>query len=194
MLLMLTLGVCINSKAQLSAGLSGGIGLPMGDMGDKAKGGLATGFGGEIQGRYMLDDYMAVGLNVGFYNWGISATVPSGVTLTFTTMPIVGTFEYYFADDGFKPFAGVELGYTTWSAKAEGSVTVSGVTVNMSSSNSGGGLAFAPCVGAAFGLSDAVDVFAKAKYMYGMTEDTGKGATNLTYVGINLGVSLKFGN
>ncbi|MES2558616.1 MAG: outer membrane beta-barrel protein [Bacteroidota bacterium] len=183
---LLALGAGINANAQISVGVTGGVGIPMGDMGDDAKGGIKTGFGGELQGRYHLNDNMAVGLSLGYYSWG-TVEIP-GFTTSFTTMPIMGGFDYYFSTDDFKPFAGIELGYTTWSSEVSGEI----FGIPFEASSSGGGLALAPVIGASYAINDQLDVFGRAKYFYGMTEDTGTGAPNLTYIGINAGVSMKF--
>lgn len=184
---LLALGASINANAQFSVGLSGGLGIPMGDMGDETKGGIKTGFGVDLQGRYHINDNMAVGLNFAYYSWGTAISIP-GITASFTTIPIMGAFDYYFSTDDFKPFAGIEVGYTTWKTEVTGSFF--GMPIDASSN--GGGLAFAPVVGASYAINDQFDVFGKLKYFYGMTEDTDKGSPNLTYLGINAGVSMKF--
>ncbi len=194
-IVMLTLGVSSNANAQISVGLTVGAGIPMGDMADKAKADLGTGFGGTLQGRYHLNDNMAFGVNIGYYSFKPN-NIPAGFTASAPVLPISLAFDYYFMDEGFKPYAGLELGFVNATYK------MSGLGADISASK--GGLMFAPVVGAAYGVSDNLDILLNFKYVYGMTAGTVNatvlGTTvpvdieNTTYVGINLGVQMKFGN
>ncbi len=195
--------VTFSAMAQVSVGLTGGMGLPMGDMANKDKMNLGSGFGGGLTGRYFLNDNMAVGLNLSYFSFAVN-DVPSGVTASYSNMPITAAFDYYFMDEGIKPYAGLEAGFLYSSIKS--SQTVSGKTVDVTGSKSG--LLIAPVVGVAYGVNDALDIMLNAKYMYGMTSGkaditaTGGAQTqttsidwyDATFVNINLGVSYKFGN
>lgn len=187
------------SNAQISVGLTGGVGLPMGDFGDKAKLNLGTGFGGGITARYWLNEKMAVGLNASYFSFTPN-DIPSGATASMSVLPISAGFDYYFMEEGIKPFAGLELGIVNNSISSSSS----GIDVTGSKT----GLIVAPVLGVAYGITDAIDVSLNAKYMYGMTDGKidltakGNGVSltqsqdyfNTTYVGVNLGVSYKFGN
>ena len=187
-IMLLFIGTINQSQAQISLGLNLGVGIPTGDMADVSKGGLSTGFGGELQGRYHVNDNFAFGLNIGYYNWGISATVPTGLTFKFTTLPVMGVVDFYLKRDGFRPFTGVELGYCNWTATVSGSIASLPVDI----SNTGSGIAFAPFFGGAYPISDNLDLFGKLKYFFAVTENSSNGASNLSYFALNVGASLKF--
>lgn len=192
-----------SSNAQISFGLTGGLGLPMGDMSNKDKMNIGNGFGGGIFGRYWLNEKMAVGLNASYFSFTPN-DIPSGTTASMSVIPVTAAFDYYLMDEGFKPFVGLELGMLNNSMKL--TQTVSGVSAESTASTTG--LLFAPVVGVAYGITDAIDISLNAKYMYGMTDGKvdvkttfgGSSTTvsqdfyNTTYVGINLGVSYKLGN
>ncbi|MFA9213413.1 MAG: outer membrane beta-barrel protein [Candidatus Methylacidiphilales bacterium] len=204
-------GSVFTSNAQISIGLTGGFGTgmdlakPLGGSGDKLA--SENGFGGGITGRYWLNDNMAVGLNVSYFSFN-SKNVPSGVTSSYSVLPISLAFDYYFMDEGFKPFAGLEAGYMigSWIAKYNANYDGNGnPAFDMSYKNNG--LFVAPVVGVAYGINDNFDILLNAKYVLGLNG----GKQDLTYsisglpamqidseassfVNVNLGVSYKFGN
>lgn len=188
-------GSVFTSNAQIAIGLTGGMGLPMGDMSNKDKGSLGSGFGGGLTGRYFLNDNMAVGVNISYFSFTVN-DVPSGVTASYNNMPITAAFDYYFMDEGFKPYAGLEAGFINASYKTSANST----DINFSK----GGLLVAPVVGFAYGINDNIDLMLNAKYMYGMTsgkQDVTVSGTSLsvdtydaTFLNFNLGVSYKLGN
>ncbi|MBJ7429320.1 MAG: outer membrane beta-barrel protein [Bacteroidia bacterium] len=196
-------GSVLSTNAQIAIGLTGGLGLPMGDMSDKTKMGADLGFGGGITARYFLTEKLAVGLNASYFSFGVK-DLPSGASASIGVMPISVAFDYYLMTEGLKPFLGLEAGIVNNSPKASG--TISGI--NFESSASKTGLLVAPVVGIAYGLTDEFDISLNAKYMFGMTDgkidfkSTANGTTqnlsqdwfNTTYIGINLGISYKLGN
>lgn len=191
------------SNAQISFGLTGGMGLPMGDMSNKDKMNVANGFGGGVFGRYLLNEKIAVGLNASYFSFTPN-DIPSGATATMSVIPVTAAVDYYFMEDGIKPYIGLELGMVNNSFKV--TQTVSGVSAESTGSQTG--LLFAPVLGVAYGVTDQIDISLNAKYMYGMTDGkidvkttfAGSSTTvsqewyNTTFVGINLGVSYKLGN
>jgi outer membrane protein W len=204
-------GSVFTSNAQISIGVTGGFGTamdlakPVSTGGDKLA--SENGFGGGITGRYWLNDNMAVGLNVSYFSFN-SKDVPSGVTSSYSVTPISLAFDYYFMDEGFKPFAGLEAGYMigSWIAKYEANIGGSGdPTFDMSYKNNG--LFVAPVVGVAYGINDNFDILLNAKYMLGLNggkQDlkysiSGPSSAQIdaeasSFVNVNLGVSYKFGN
>jgi outer membrane protein W len=163
------------ANAQIKVGAGLGIALPMGDFGDMAK----MGFGGGVSGKYMLNDNMALGLGVGFYSFSPKNSI-SGYDVKYSIMPIAASFTYYFATEGFKPYAGADLGFYSFKTK----VTYSGASASTSVSK----LGFAPTVGFEYGLSDALALDVNAKYNYITTEGSA-----LTYVGVNVGLVYSLG-
>jgi outer membrane protein W len=188
-------GSVLTSNAQIAIGLTGGFGSPMGDMSNKDKGSLGSGFGGGLTGRYFVNDNMAVGVNLSYFSFTVN-DVPSGVTASYNNMPITAAFDYYFMDEGFKPYAGLEAGFINTSYKT----STGGADISFSK----GGLLVAPVVGFAYEINDNIDLMLNAKYMYGMTSGkqdvTVSGVTgsvetyDATFLNINLGVSYKLGN
>ena len=197
-------GSVFTSNAQIAIGLTGGFGSPMGDMASKDKFSLGNGFGGGLSGRYFLNDNMAVGLNIGYYSFSFHDVPPAITSNSYYNLPITAAFDYYFMDEGFKPYAGLELGYIHTSYKL--TQDVSGVSVDIKGSK--GGLLFAPVVGVAYELNDNLDILLNAKYMYGLTEGktdlemtaSGQSQTtsvdyyNTTFLNVNLGVSYRLSN
>jgi outer membrane protein W len=219
-IVMLTLGVSLNANAQYwSLGVTGGLGVPTGDFGAKPtfdvtnsniQGSADLGYGLGLRARYHFTENMAVGLNLGFLTFpGQPFTSPPsapGVVVadnsgTFTVVPLMAAFDYYFMDetDAFRPFLGLEAGYLMTDAEwkeTNGTHTLSADQA---------GFALAPVAGFLFNFSEHVGIIFDVKYMYGLTDhkfdinkysanssDVGLPATQ--YVGINLGVNFTFGN
>ena len=204
-------GSVFTSNAQISIGITGGFGTAMDLAKPTSTGGdkLASenGFGGGISGRYWLNDNMAAGINISYFSFGIK-DVPSGINSSYSVTPISLAFDYYFMDEGFKPFAGLEAGYMigSWLAKYDANYNGNGnPAFDISFSNNG--LFIAPVVGAAYGINDNFDILLNAKYMLGLNggkQDlkasiSGAPSTQIdaeasSFVNVNLGVSYKFGN
>lgn len=188
-------GSVFTSNAQIAIGLTGGMGLPMGDMSNKDKTNLGSGFGGGLTGRYFLNDNMAVGVNLSYFSFTVN-DVPSGFTASYSNLPITAAFDYYFMDEGFKPYVGLEAGFINASYKTSGG----GADISFSK----GGLLVAPVVGFAYGVNDNIELMLNAKYMYGMTsgkQDVTVSGTSVsvetydaTFLNVNLGVSYRLGN
>lgn len=177
----LTLGVN-TANAQISISAYGGLALPMGDMADEAKGDLKTGFGGGLAGRYWLNDNMAAGINLDWYGNKPNTEVP-GIDQKILTSSYMAAFDYYFMDEGFKPYVGLQLGYiaTKYSASGNG--------FELEETNGGFGLA--PVLGAAYEINDNLDVFLNLKYVIGMNSSD-KVDINTSMLPINIGISYKF--
>jgi hypothetical protein len=158
--------------AQISVGAYGGAALPMGDLSD-AK--FKMGFGGGVSGRYWLNDNMAAGVNFGYYS--MTNDLSSDFTMSF--MPITAAFDYYFMTEGFKPYAGVELGLTNTTTKL--TLPFLGTMENSETPFS-----YGIVLGAAYGLNDKMDVFGNVKYFSVATE----GGTS-TFLPINVGINYK---
>jgi outer membrane protein W len=161
------------SNAQMKLGVGGGLGLPMGDMGDYMK----MGFGANVSGKYMLNDNMALGLNLGYHMFSAKDEF-GGSDVKFTVIPIAPSFTYYFATEGFKPYVGTDLGF--YMCKSKNDIT--------GYDESATKLGFAPTVGFEYELSDKMGLDVNAKYNYITTEGS---AT--TYIGINVGLVFGLG-
>lgn len=165
------------ASAQISIGAYGGLALPMGDLSD---GKYKMGFGGGVAGNYSLNDNMTVGANIGYYSF----TNEASDDITMTSLPIMATFNYYFADEGFKPFVGAEVGMSMVTSK----FNILGISAEGKSTAFGFGLVG----GAAYGMSDNLDLFAAVKYnQFSLGGDLNG---TLSYLPINIGILYKLGN
>lgn len=159
----------LTANAQIKVGIGAGLGLPMGDFGD----GFKSGFGGAVTGKYMLSENMAVGLNIGYYSFKSKASDDIKLSM----MPITGLFNYYFATEGFKPYAGADLGFYSAKVKSD----IAGFSFSTSETKFG----FAPVVGFEYGLGETMNLDVNAKY--NMVSDA-------NFVTINVGINMVFGN
>jgi len=158
--------MAITANAQIK--LIGGVGLamPMGDFADVAK----TGFGINVGGKYMLNEKMAVGANLGYFMMGEEI---DGVKIS--VMPIMGSFTYYFGSEGFKPYAGVDLGFYSSKAKYDDNLGMD--------DDSETDFGFAPTVGFEYGFSDNLALDVNAKYNYINSDPDAQ-----SFIGINVGI------
>jgi outer membrane protein W len=165
----------ISANAQMKIGVGGGVGLPMGDFGTSFK----MGFGGGANAKKMLSENVALGLGVGYYSF-TAKDEAGGSDFTMSFIPITGIFNYYFATEGFKPYAGADLGFFMTTAK----VSLFGMSASTSETDFG----FAPTLGFEAALGESMGLDVNAKYNYIMTAGT---ATS--YIGINVGLVFKLG-
>ena len=168
------------AQAQINIGATVGLQIPTGSMGDVLK----TGFGFDLLGKYMLNENVAVGLDIGWARYGIDLSgydVPSGydVSGSGSYVPITALIEYHFGTGKVKPFLGADLGL--YIAKAK--VTVDGISVSESKTNFG----FAPVGGIEYDIKDNLAFTANVKYNYILTGDD----VNDAYFGINAGIIFK---
>ena len=159
---VLIAGFTSTSNAQISVGAKAGLALPMGIFGD----GYGMGFGGSAIGEYALNENMALGLNIGFYTFGEKNS--SGYT--FSVIPIVADFKYFFATEGFMPYAGAGLGMYM------GSVHFSGASASSSE----------------FGFSPKVGFWMGEEFKYGASLDYNI-VSGANHVGINVGIIYALG-
>ena len=163
----------VGAGAQIKVGANAAIGIPMGDLGDV----YSTGFGGGISGKYMINDNMAAGASFNYISLG-----SDNDAMEYSIMPIVANFSYYFGTEGFKPYAGLDLG-----------VFMSKYKIDLgflgSSETSTSDLGFAPVIGCEYAFTDAIALDANLKYNYIMTEGDAS-----TLLGINIGIIYSIGN
>lgn len=170
----------ISVNAQIKLGANLGLSLPTGDFGDSFK----AGFGGGVMGKYALNDKMAVGLNIGYYSHK-AKDAAGGSDVTFSYMPITGSFQYFLGTEGFKPYVGADLGFYSCKAKTP-SVTYMGVTVGGTTTETDFG--FAPVIGFEYGLSESLALDVNAKYHMISTSGSSTNA-----IGINVGLLYSLG-
>lgn len=167
--------VALNTQAQFKVGLTVGPQIPMGDFGDAYN----IGFGGNVVGKYMLNDNMAIGLNIGYNSFGSDV---DGVSSSM--MPITALYEYHFGENEFKPYIGADLGLYNYSWKMEIDMPFVGKTKIDDSKMYFG---FAPTAGVLYGLSDKFGLCGNVKYHIITTE-----GSSSSFLGINVGGIFSF--
>lgn len=180
----LTFGIQKNANAQFSAGLFGGMGLPMGDFGNKTVLGANNGFGGGVKARYAINDNLHVGIGITYYKFS-AQEVDLGYTKMkpdYSLLPISFSADYYFMTDEIKPYATLDLNLAHFSQN----ISIGGISSNAVSETKPG---FGIGAGLAYALTDNLDAFGVVKY-----QSVFATGTSISWVGINLGASMSFGN
>jgi opacity protein-like surface antigen len=166
--------IVFNTQAQINVGATVGVQIPTGSMAD----GMKTGFGFDLLGKYMLNDNLAVGLDVGWARFGAEDLEYEDVEASGSFIPITALAEYHFGTGKVKPFAGIDLGLYIFKAK----VSSQGYSVSTSDSYFG----FAPLAGIEYDIKDNLAFTANLKYNYILIEED-----DGSYLGINVGMIFK---
>ena len=167
--------IALNSQAQFNVGVTVGPQLPMGDFGDTWN----TGFGANVFAKYMLNDNMGLGLNVGYYSFGSDFE-----GFTASMMPITAFYHYYFGDSDFKPYIGADIGLYNYGYEMELDLGAFG-TIKADDSKMYFG--FAPTAGVLYGLNDKLSLVGNIKYHVVSTEESSS-----SFLGINVGINFAF--
>ena len=155
----------MNVQAQMAVGATVGLQVPMGDFAE----GTNMGFGITVIGKYMVKDNLALGVSVGYSQFGTDVD-----DVNFSIRPITGLVEYHFGTEGIRPYVGADVGVYT----AKANIKSQGVNVSASESY----LGFAPTGGVIFGKSESLSFMANVKYNVMLTDETSTG-----WIGINFG-------
>lgn len=175
-------GFSVRSYGQIKVGASAGVALPMGDFGEAWK----MGIGGGVEGKYFLSDNLALGASVGYFTFSVKDSEDvdlkseDAVDPSFSVMPILGTVDYFFGDEGFKPFIGAGVGIFSMKSKMH----VPGYGDLEASSSE---LGVAPTVGFFYEISENLDFNLNAKYNMIFTE-----GSSTTFLGVNAGIVFGF--
>lgn len=161
------------ANAQIKLGGNLSLVVPMGDFLGKDYANMGMGFGLGVTGTYMLNDNMGVGAGLG-YNVMSNKDDSKG---KLSIVPIVGNFTYYFATEGIKPYAGLDLGIYMMKTSYDGTEI-----------NSLNKIGFAPTVGAEYDLSDILALNANIKYNYIMGDKDKTADKAVTPLSVNVGV------
>lgn len=156
----------MHSQAQIQGGVTVGAQLPMGDFGDAYN----PGIGFHVQGKYLVNESIGVGLNVGYNYFGSDVENTSSGML-----PITALLEYHFGTGDIKPYLGADVGLYNFSFKTK--------VLDEEISDSEMYFGFAPTGGVLYSLSDMLSLCANAKYNYVLSEDD---ATS--WLGVNAGI------
>jgi hypothetical protein len=177
-LVLALLGIYASSiNAQFNLGGTIGVQIPVGSMAD----GMKTGFGFDVIGKYMLNENLALGVDVGWARFGVEDIGIEDVEASGQFIPVTALVEYHFNTSGkVKPYVGADLGLYVFKIKAKSG----GVSASTSDSYFG----LAPIVGIDCTINSTLDFIANLKYNYVVVEgDDGQ------YLGINAGLIYKFG-
>jgi len=174
--------------AQFKIGLDIGAQLPMGDFGKIYK----MGFGGELNAKYMINENIGVGLGAGYYTFGAKDELLNALideygadkmNDNFSIIPVVGKFSYYFGQNAFKPYLGVDVGLYMLRESISGEVDGE----SDSSSDSSSKFGFAPVLGFEYTLTKNLGLDVNVKYNYILTD-----IKATTTVGISAGIVYLF--
>lgn len=158
------------SKAQVAIGAQVGISLPMGDFGDAYN----LGFGGGLQGSYFVSPKFAVGANISYHTFG-AKNLPSGINITSTILGFAPSVQYFFTEEGFRPYIGTDLGYYSLGSSVSG--------LGTSGSASKGYFGIAPQAGFLYDFSSNLALNVNLKYNLVLSDPTNIGSLPLN-VGI----------
>jgi opacity protein-like surface antigen len=167
--------IVFSAQAQINVGATIGVQIPTGSMSD----GMKTGFGFDLLGKYMLNENLALGVDIGWARFGTEDLgIEEDVNASGQFIPITALAEYHFGTGKVKPFVGADLGMYIFKIKA----SYQGISASTSDSYFG----FAPIAGIEYDIKDNLAFTANLKYNYILVEED-----DGSYFGINAGVILK---
>jgi outer membrane protein W len=167
--------IVFSANAQINVGATVGLQIPTGSMAD----GLKTGFGFDLLGKYMLNENLAVGVDLGWARFGTDDLgIEEDVKASGQFIPITALAEYHFGTGKVKPFVGADLGLYIFKIKA----SYQGISASTSESHFG----FAPLAGIEYDIKDNLAFTANLKYNFILIEED-----NGSYFGINAGIIYK---
>ena len=164
----------ISTEAQFNIGATVGVQIPTGSFGD----GVKTGFGFNVLGKYILQEHLALGINLGYYGFGAKDVGVEGVKASAKAIPITALVEYIIGTSKTKPYIGADIGLFSLGAKA----SAQGISVSTSKSYFG----LAPTAGVLVGLGDKMSLCVNGKYNSVVSE-----GGNTSWIGINAGLIFK---
>lgn len=166
-----------SANAQISGVATLGLQAPIGDFADGAN----MGFGINLAGKYMLNDNMAVGLNLGYNRFGGEDWDfgEGDYKVSYSMIPITGLFEYHFGGEAIKPYVGADLGLYSFGARVKYS--------GESESDSEMYFGLAPVAGILYDLNENLRLCANIKLHNVFSE-----GESLSWFGINAGVVIPF--
>lgn len=176
-----------DANAQIALGAQGGLSVPLGTFGDAAN----VGFGGNLQGSYFVNPKLAVGANFSYYTFG-AKNVPSGISASATILGLTPNVQFFFTEEGFRPYVGTDLGYYILGS------SVSGGGVSISTSE--GYFGIAPHAGFLYSFSSNLALNFNIKYnlVFSGKTETVSGVkvetSNAASLPINIGILYTLGS
>ncbi len=162
--------VSLNSTAQISVGINGGLIKSTEDNAESL-------FGGELSLKYDVSDQVRAGLNLGFYQ---KTDELVGVKYGSSLLPISISGEYLFLEDKFRPYGGLHIG-----------VMRAGVKIGNSKSSESY-FSLAPVVGVDYQVTDNIGVNFNFKYGFAFYKnDFTDELENFSTISPNIGLFYK---
>ncbi|MBN2666180.1 MAG: porin family protein [Bacteroidales bacterium] len=161
------------ANAQITGGATLGLQAPIGDFADAAN----MGVGINLFGKYMLNDNMAVGANLGFNRFGAEdfGWDEMDFKACYSMIPVTGLFEYHFGGNSVKPYVGADLGIYRFGMR----VKYDGESESESELYFG----LAPVAGITYDINETLKFCANLKLHNVFAE-----GESLSWIGINAGV------
>ncbi len=167
-----------SAKAQYSLGFTANYGLATDDLAKAAK----NAFGGTLQLRYHYDDYIKMGIDVGYISFENKNTDSKVSPLIdgnkLNILPITAVFEVHFNNNKFHPFMAIDLGWAYANLKL--------IT------NSKNFVIVAPQFGLDYAVSDQLFIRASVKDNILIYNRLNSGSDLMSYIGLNVGAYYKF--
>ncbi|MDR1729134.1 MAG: porin family protein [Prevotellaceae bacterium] len=169
---ILAISTAVSVNAQWKAGADLGIQIPIGTFGDAYN----LGVGGTVAGEYLVTESIGAGLQLGYFSFG-GKEIMGIETGSMSVVPITATGKYYFLREGFKPYAGLDLGFYVLSFESPDLFGLGSITVSETK------FGLAPVLGLQYEFSDNWALDGNLKYNY----VTASGDALSTF-GINVGI------
>lgn len=127
---------------------------------------LGTGFGFDARISYAFDDFFSMGLETGFYDFGLSNSslqnfgLPSGSSTNMSHIPVLGLFQIGLGDSGgpIQPYLILAAGFAFDAYNAQGASFAAGVPVSYAN------FEIDPGFGLTFALDKSMNLFVQAKF------------------------------
>lgn len=156
-----------NAQAQIALGANVGVAVPLGTFGDAC----TLGFGGGVSGHYFVSPNLSIGANISYTSFGYKDVGGVKFDGSFNILGFAPTINYYFTEEGFRPYVGTDLGYYNLS-QSFGSGSISK-----------GYIGLAPTVGFLYGFSDNLSLNVNLKYGIVLSDPN-----SLSYLPVNVGI------
>ena len=175
---ILSSAISFSAKAQYSLGVTANYGIATDDLAKAAN----NAFGGTLQLRYHYDDYIKMGIDVGYISFGNKNTDSKVSPLIdgnkLNIIPVTAVFEVHFNNKKLHPFMALDLGWAH-------------ANLNLITNSKNFGIV-APQFGLDYAVSDQFFLRASAKDNILVYNRLNSGSDLMSYVGINIGGYYKF--
>lgn len=168
--------VANTAKAQLAFGGNGIAALPLGSFKEFA----TPGFGAGLGGHYFINPNFSAGVNISYISFGFKDTPTVRIDGSNTILGFAGSANYYFSEEIFRPYIGIDVGYSMFIASIKGN----GITVSASK----GYVGLAPTVGFLYEVSYKLALNVNLKYAILFSDPNLILNPEAAYVPLNVGM------